>query len=195
MKTHEKPSSVAKNSKRFVLISILTVLAAFGAIYVTIQLDPMLKEGLNMAYKEKFNQRRLLLASSKLPRCDNGTLVFLGDVENAGTEGERYYLGQYDFEVGITKRVDLDREEARKLADMWRRLKFGREWAKRKHVPEIGLTLRQGKKVIFEGSVDVHGGSFWYRGLHDEWEKENFNTKDEEGLEFIRYITQFADGA
>ena len=195
MKTHEKPSSVAKNSKRFVLISILTVLAAFGAIYVIIQLDPMLKEGLNMAYKKKFNQRRLLLASSKLPRCDNGTLVFLGDVENAGTEGERYYLGQYDFEVGITKRVDLDREEARKLADMWRRLKFGREWAKRKHVPEIGLTLRQGKKVIFEGSVDVHGGSFWYRGLHDEWEKENFNTKDEEGLEFIRYITQFADGA
>ena len=195
MKTHEKPSSVAKNSKRFVLISILTVLAAFGAIYVTIQLDPMLKEGLNMAYKEKFNQRRLLLASSNLPRCDNGTLVFLGDVENAGTEGERYYLGQYDFEVGITKRVDLDQDEARQLADRWRRLKFGREWAKRKHVPEIGLTLRQGKKVIFEGSVDVHGGSFWYRGLHDEWEKENFNTKDEEGLEFIRYITQFADGA
>ena len=195
MKTHEKPSSVAKNSKRFVLISILTVLAAFGAIYVIIQLDPMLKEGLNMAYKEKFNQRRLLLASSNLPRCDNGTLVFLGDVENAGTEGERYYLGQYDFEVGITKRVDLDQDEARQLADRWRRLKFGREWAKRKHVPEIGLTLRQGKKVIFEGSVDVHGGSFWYRGLHDEWEKENFNTKDEEGLEFIRYITQFADGA
>ena len=194
MKTHEKPSSVAKNSKRFVLISILTVLAAFGAIYVTIQLDPMLKEGLNMAYKEKFNQRRLLLASSNLPRCDNGTLVFLGDVENAGTEGERYYLGQYDFEVGITKRVDLDQDEARQLADRWRRLKFGREWAKRKHVPEIGLTLRQGKKVIFEGSVDVHGGSFWYRGLHDEWEKENVNTKDEEGLEFIRYITQFADG-
>ena len=194
MKTHEKPSSVAKNSKRFVLISILTVLAAFGAIYVIIQLDPMLKEGLNMAYKEKFNQRRLLLASSKLPRCDNGPLVFLGDVENAGTEGERYYLGQYDFEVGITKRVDLDQDEARQLADRWRRLKFGREWAKRKHVPEIGLTLRQGKKVIFEGSVDVHGGSFWYRGLHDEWEKENFNTKDEEGLEFIRYITQFADG-
>lgn len=194
MKTHEKPSSVAKNSKRFVLISILTVLAAFGAIYVIIQLDPMLKEGLNMAYKEKFNQRRLLLASSNLPRCDNGTLVFLGDVENAGTEGERYYLGQYDFEVGITKRVDLDQDEARQLADRWRRLKFGREWAKRKHVPEIGLTLRQGKKVIFEGSVDVHGGSFWYRGLHDEWEKENFNTKDEEGLEFIRYITQFADG-
>ena len=194
MKTHEKPSSVAKNSKRFVLISILTVLAAFGSIYGTIQLDPMLKEGRNMAYKEKFNHRRLLLASSKLPRCDNGTLVFLGDVENAGTEGERYYLGQYDFEVGITKRVDLDQDEARQLADRWRRLKFGREWAKRKHVPEIGLTLRQGKKVIFEGSVDVHGGSFWYRGLHDEWEKENFNTKDEEGLEFIRYITQFADG-
>ena len=195
MKTHEKPSSVAKNSKRFVLISILTVLAAFGAIYVIIQLDPMLKEGLNMAYKEKFNQRRLLLASSNLPRCDNGTLVFLGDVENAGTEGERYYLGQYDFEVGITKRVDLDQDEARQLADRWRRLKFGREWAKQKHVPEIGLTLRQGKKVVFEGSVDVHGGSFWYRGLHDEWEKENFNMKDEEGLEFIRYITQFADGA
>ena len=82
MKTHEKPSSVAKNSKRFVLISILTVLAAFGAIYVIIQLDPMLKEGLNMAYKEKFNQRRLLLASSKLPRSDNGTLVFLGDVDS-----------------------------------------------------------------------------------------------------------------
>ena len=194
MKTHEKPSSVAKNSKRFVLISILTVLAAFGAIYVTFQLDPMLKEGLNMAYKEKFNQRRLLLASSKLPRCDNGTLVFLGDVENAGTEGERYYLGQYDFEVGITKRVDLDREEARKLADMWRRLKFGRQLATRKHVPEIGMTLRQGKKVVFEGSVDMNGGSFWYRGMNDRWYKEGFNVKEGESLEFVRYMARIAAG-
>ena len=194
MKTHEKPSSVAKNSKRFVLISILTVLAAFGAIYVIIQLDPMLKEGLNMAYKEKFNQRRLLLASSNLPRCDNGTLVFLGDVENAGTEGERYYLGQYDFEVGITKRVDLDQDEARQLADRWRRLKFGREWAKRKHVPEIGLTLRQGKKVVFEGSVDMNGGSFWYRGMNDRWYKEGFNVKEGESLEFVRYMARIAAG-
>ena len=195
MKAHERPSSIAKKAKRFVLISILTVMAALGVIYAKIQLDPKMKKGLYMAYKEKFNQRCLLLASSKLAEPDNGTLLFLGDVNIVPTEGERYYLGQYDFEVGITKRVDLDQDEARQLADRWRRLKFGREWAKRKHVPEIGLTLRQGKKVVFEGSVDVHGGSFWYRGLHDEWEKENFNTKDEEGLEFIRYITQFADGA
>ena len=194
MKAHERPSSIAKKAKRFVLISILTVMAALGAIYAKIQLDPMLKEGLNMAYKEKFNQRRLLLASSKLPRCDNGTLVFLGDVENAGTEGERYYLGQYDFEVGITKRVDLDREEARKLADMWRRLKFGRQLATRKHVPEIGMTLRQGKKVVFEGSVDMNGGSFWYRGMNDRYYKEGFNVKEGEGLEFVRYMARIAAG-
>ena len=194
MKAHERPISVAKKAKRFVLISILTVMAALGAIYAKIELDPKMKKGLYMAYEEKFNQRRLLLASSKLAESDNGTLLFLGDLDSVPSGGGRYYLGQYDEEAGIVKRVDLDQDEARQLADRWRRLKFGREWAKRKHVPEIGLTLRQGKKVVFEGSVDVHGGSFWYRGLHDEWEKENFNTKDEECLEFIRYITQFADG-
>jgi hypothetical protein len=193
MKAHERPSSVTKKTKRFVLISILTVIAALGGIYAKIQSDPLMKEGLYMAYEEKFNRRRLLLASSKLAEPDNGTLLFLGDLDSV-PRGGRYYLGQYDEEVGIVKRVDLDQDEARQLADRWRRLKFGREWAKRKHVPEIGLTLRQGKKVVFEGSVDVYGGSFWYRGLHDEWEKENYNTKDEEGLEFIRYITQFADG-
>jgi hypothetical protein len=194
MKAHERPISVAKKAKRFVLISILTVMAALGAIYAKIELDPKMKKGLYMAYEEKFNQRRLLLASSKLAESDNGTLLFLGDLDSVPRGGGRYYLGQYDEEAGIVKRVDLDQDEARQLADRWRRLNFGREWAKRKHVPEIGLTLRQGKKVVFEGSVDVHGGSFWYRGLHDEWEKENFNTKDEECLEFIRYITQFADG-
>gem|GEM_PF-2729166 len=154
----------------------------------------MLKEGLYTAYEEKFNQRRLLLASSKLPGCDNGTLVFLGDVATAATEGERHYLGQYDFEVSIIKRLDLDREEARKLADRWRRLKFGREWSTRKHVPEIGMTLRQGKKVVFEGSIDMHGGSFWYRGLNDEWFKEGFNVKEGEGLEFVRYMERVAAG-
>ena len=56
------------------------------------------------------------------------------------------------------------------------------------------MTLRQGKKVVFEGSVDMNGGSFWYRGMNDRWYKEGFNVKEGESLEFVRYMARIAAG-
>ncbi len=105
--------------------------------------------------------------TDELPEVDSGTLYVLGDVADVKEKGKtfsiRVFHGEFDaYEKNIIKSIELNREEAEQFRAIWRKQGFQRKVLAQGHFPQYGIILRSGKKTVFETSIHIEGGAFWF---------------------------------
>lgn len=165
---------------RLKMINLKTILAMLLMVMTSINAEE--KKEPWVALPEKY--------ASKLPECDRIEVFLLnGNVQGEGGDST-FPIRPYNKFSKITKKQEINGDEAKKLCSTWRALTFDMWSQSMCHFPIYGLRFYKDDKLQFETSVCFDCSNFYFSRDGEKTLWHGFRVKDASGKALIASLSK-----